>query len=138
MTTPSAWRFQWPDGTWIRWNPETEEWEKEPGTPGEAPADVTDSGTRARGTTISRASATPTAFLVPDEPEKEPDGPRLEDEVVDDRDTDDEGSRTRARPATAVFAGGPYDEKPQRLTPTIIGGAAIGVVVGIVITVLLR
>ncbi len=25
------WKFQWPDGTWIRWNPETETWEREAG-----------------------------------------------------------------------------------------------------------
>jgi hypothetical protein len=29
MTEPEQWRFQWPDGTWIRWNPQTQAWEKE-------------------------------------------------------------------------------------------------------------
>ena len=29
MTEPEQWRFQWPDGTWIRWNPQTQSWEKE-------------------------------------------------------------------------------------------------------------
>ena len=29
MTEREQWRFQWPDGTWIRWNPETQSWEKE-------------------------------------------------------------------------------------------------------------
>ena len=30
MNQPDQWRFQWPDGTWIRWNPQTQTWEKEP------------------------------------------------------------------------------------------------------------
>ena len=29
MTDREQWRFQWPDGTWISWNPETQSWEKE-------------------------------------------------------------------------------------------------------------
>jgi len=29
MTEREQWRFQWPDGTWIRWNPQTQSWEKE-------------------------------------------------------------------------------------------------------------
>ena len=29
MTDPEQWRFQWPDGTWIRWNPQKQSWEKE-------------------------------------------------------------------------------------------------------------
>lgn len=42
MSDREQWRFQWPDGTWIRWNPQTQSWEKEdqssPGTPSSAPA----------------------------------------------------------------------------------------------------
>lgn len=29
MSDREQWRFQWPDGTWIRWNPQTQSWEKE-------------------------------------------------------------------------------------------------------------
>jgi hypothetical protein len=29
MAKEREWRFQWPDGTWITWNPVTETWEKE-------------------------------------------------------------------------------------------------------------
>lgn len=37
MSQPEQWRFQWPDGTWIRWNPQTQSWEKEaPGDDGDA------------------------------------------------------------------------------------------------------
>ena len=31
MSEREQWRFQWPDGTWIRWNPATQSWEKEEG-----------------------------------------------------------------------------------------------------------
>ena len=48
MTERDQWRFQWPDGTWIRWNAQTQSWEKEePGSspssePSEDPDDATD------------------------------------------------------------------------------------------------
>lgn len=42
MSDREQWRFQWPDGTWIRWNPQTQSWEKEDqsssGAPSPAPA----------------------------------------------------------------------------------------------------
>lgn len=37
MSDPESWRYQWPDGTWIRWNQRTQSWEKEP--PGEQPSE---------------------------------------------------------------------------------------------------
>ena len=33
MTERDQWRFQWPDGTWIRWNAQTQSWEKEEPSP---------------------------------------------------------------------------------------------------------
>ncbi len=121
MTNPDPWRFQWPDGTWIRWNPETEEWEKESGSP---PTELDDdSGDE--------------ELYDFEEPEEEDE---VEDDDIDDDDNDDdEGSRTRARPAEPVFAGRQLDERPTKsLMPTILGGAAIGVAVGIVVTILTR
>lgn len=136
MTTPSAWRFQWPDGTWIQWNPETEEWEKEPGAPGETPEAV--DAPLPAPIEIARDRD-----VVDEEPSL--DQPLPDDDLHDFEERDDEaeeevdeGSRRRARPAETVFAG-PGEERPTRsLMPTILGGALIGLVVGIVVTILIR
>lgn len=148
MTTPDPWRFQWPDGTWIRWNPETEEWEKESGTPIEPPgADAQPATVPVPDTDTELPSAPAPATDEPrddsqdDEELYDFEEPDEEDaDVDDDADEDeDEGSRTRARPAEPVFAGRQLDERPGRsLMPTIVGGAAIGVAVGIVVTILTR
>lgn len=131
MTTPSAWRFQWPDGTWIHWNPETEEWEKESGSPDEPPVAVKEPAAPPAEPTVAPPAPVPTA-------EGSLDDDVVAEELEDDEE-EDEGSRTRARPAEEVFAGGPIDERPGKpLMPTILGGAAIGLVVGIVVTILLR
>lgn len=142
MTTPSAWRFQWPDGTWIHWNPETEEWEKEPASPGEAiqtvdaPVQPPIEIARDRDAVDEEPSLDQS---VPDDDLHDFEEP--EDELVgtdESEDEVDEGSRRRARPAETVFAG-PADERPERsLMPTILGGAAIGLVVGIIVTILVR
>lgn len=152
MTTPSAWRFQWPDGTWIRWNPETEEWEKEPASSADAPEAV---GSPAAVVATQAAPVQPPIEIardrdaVDEEPSldqslpeddlhdfEEPDD-ELEEIEASDEDVD-EGARRRARPAESVFAG-PGDERPERpLMPTILGGAAIGLVVGIIVTILIR
>jgi hypothetical protein len=143
MTTPSAWRFQWPDGTWIEWNPETEQWEKQSASPGDTP-EVVDAPLQAPIEIARDRDAVdeePSLDQTPADDElhdfEEPDE-ELDDELDEPDDDDDEGSRRRARPAETVFAA-PGDERPERpLMPTILGGAAIGLVVGIVVTILIR
>ena len=150
MTTPSAWRFQWPDGTWIRWNPETEEWEKEPASSGEAPEAVVathvDAPVQPPIEIVRDRDAVDEApsldQTLPDDELHDFEEPENEleeiDEIEESDEELDEGSRRRARPAETVFAG-PGDERPERpLMPTILGGAAIGLVVGIIVTILIR
>ncbi len=143
MTEREQWRFQWPDGTWIQWNPETEQWEKESGSPVEPPETEAASSTSLPSRIEWPSAPAPATDEPGDDSEddeelydfEEPE----EDDDTFDEDDDDEGSRTRARPAEPVFAGRQLDERPGRsLMPTILGGAAIGLVVGIIVTILIR
>ena len=148
MTTPSAWRFQWPDGTWIRWNPETEEWEKEPASSGGAPEAV-ETPKAVAAPVLPPIEIARDRAAVDDEPSLDQalpdddlhDFEEPEDELEDADESDeelDEGSRRRARPAETVFAGPDDDRPPRPLMPTILGGAAIGLAVGIIVTILIR
>lgn len=67
MSDREQWRFQWPDGTWIRWNAQTQSWEKE-GQAGSAVSDPDPAGPRpeiprgAPRTSESSAAAPPSGW----------------------------------------------------------------------------
>lgn len=68
MSEREQWRFQWPDGTWIRWNPARQSWEKEEGEgQGAAPDPSRRAETPVRTETPARAEPSVTA-PTPDPP----------------------------------------------------------------------
>jgi hypothetical protein len=76
------WRFQWPDGTWIRWNPQTQSWEKETAEADASPAP--------QGAAPS-AVQPPVEVVKADEPvveepvlERSVDGPAVEEPALDE------------------------------------------------------
>ncbi len=145
--TPAQWRFQWPDGTWIRWNPDTEAWEKEkPSEGGDARNDSSEIAPEERW--ILDNMAPPPATAAGDVAVDETDDPVAElgddvDRDVDDaRDADwndherDDVALGPRRSAARVIS---TEEEPKSsLRPTIYAGAAVGLAVGIVISLLLR
>lgn len=125
MAGPEEWRFQWPDGTWIYWDPRTQSWEKE--NPSEAvpavPEAITAAARAAEPTPVEAPEPEPEPELVEDAPEPEPEPP-AEPPV--------EGSPTGRRLMVDDVL--PPREEPDRpggsLWPTIVAGALVGVGVG--------
>jgi hypothetical protein len=155
VSPPEQWRFQWPDGTWIRWNPDTEAWEKEiSGADGDEPrSEVLDIAPEERwlldsleppaepavaepgGRTISAEITVGPDFAVSSEA----------DEDLDDEDIDDDngwGDDAEQEVALGPRSSAPHviaEEEPKSsLRPTIIAGAAVGLAVGIVVSMMLR
>jgi hypothetical protein len=99
MSQPEQWRFQWPDGTWIRWNPQTQSWEKEaPGDDGDAE--------------VLEATPPPREAVARSEPEVVPDAQPDPDPVAETH-PEQEFFET-PEPATAVWdtATEPDEEEP--------------------------
>ena len=166
MGDREEWSFQWPDGTWIHWNPRTQSWEKE-----------TEGGT-------GRPSAAPSVAEPEPEPEREPahdeipeteqvaeDEPEpvasveIEEEVVPDLEPvdaiedvldDEEAAEVVAEEGPAEAATDASSRAPRSMVgnvlppleeagrpggslwPTILAGAALGVGVGLLLWSLIR
>lgn len=126
MSAPAEWRFQWPDGTWIHWNPETEAWEKEESS--EEPAEEA-------AATIDGAP--------PHSKGTEDDHPR-DDEIglaePDPKPLSTSPARRAAHPSTAnVISRDEEEEEEKRsLKPTIFAGAVVGLAVGLAVSAMLR
>jgi hypothetical protein len=154
VSPPEQWRFQWPDGTWIRWNPDTEAWEKEiSGADGGEPrSEVLNIAPEERwlldgleppsepvveepgGRTISADITIGPEFAISSEPNEYIEDSD-EDEGWDDDDDDDEVALGPRRSAAQVIA---EDEPTSSLRPTIIAGAVVGLAVGVVVSMMLR
>ena len=141
MSAPSDWSFQWPDGTWIHWNPETETWEKEQSgvTPGSGPIPIELPAPISVSRPAEQQGPGPTAIAAPEEV-VEPESGELEA-----AEAGTEGSAEAldyvvpARPRrvdTTVIA--ETGEDPGSLWPSLIVGAAIGLAAGALVSVFLR
>ena len=158
MSSPEQWRFQWPDGTWIRWNPETEVWEKEisqeEGAEPDAgvldvapeerwlldglepPPDVTPAPTAARPPDVE--AATPPPVLETDEVAHGEAAPDDDQDVDPDADFDDEEVALGPRRSAAHVISTEGEEPKSSLRPTIVAGAGVGLAVGIIVSMMLR
>lgn len=153
MSPPEQWRFQWPDGTWIRWNPDTEAWEKEiSGGDDEPRSEVLDIAPEERwlldslepptepavretgGRTISTEITVGPEFAISSEPTEDVDDSE-EDDGWDDEDEESAVALGPRRSAARVIS---EDEPKSSLRPTIIAGAAVGLAVGVVVSMMLR
>jgi hypothetical protein len=154
--TPEQWRFQWPDGTWIRWNPESETWEKEvPGSDGEQarsePIDIapeerwlldsleppSEAPTEPQDRTIAADLTVGPEFAISTESDDEAESDDAdEDEGWEEEDGDEIALGPRRSAARVISVEG--DEPKSTLRPTIMAGAGIGLAVGIVVSMLLR
>lgn len=140
MDAPQQMRYQWPDGTWIRWNPQTQSWEKE--DPALSAALEAQSPAPAETPTIAAA-------LPPDQAEIEP---ALEDTAVVPPDVEPEEAPAardgERKPRRADYPPGrsrrpmvgdvlPPIEEAERpggsLWPTIFTGMVVGLGVGLAV-----
>ncbi|MGH2807753.1 MAG: hypothetical protein ACRDKT_10810 [Actinomycetota bacterium] len=147
MSAPEQWRFQWPDGTWIRWNPDTEAWEKEiADAAGDEPrAEALDIAPEERWLFDNMEPPAPSAATA-EEPAPEAGAEIISAETYDDEaDWDDvaeeEGEEDVAlgpRRSAAHVISTEAEEPRSSLRSTIIAGAGIGLAVGIVVTMMLR
>ena len=144
------WRFQWPDGTWIRWNPRTQTWEKEP--PQES----------SNGATVAPEAEAPlepepeylegpAAEAVP-EPEQEyleepaaeavPEPERSGSDDFDEWDAELEEDRPvapRGRLGVAEVLP-PGSDEPRvkgRVLPWVAGGSVVGIAIGLALSILI-
>jgi hypothetical protein len=135
MSQPEQWRFQWPDGTWIRWNPQTQSWEKEPAG-ADADADVQEAEP-SPPETVEGPDPEPIAELLP-EPDPEPE-PATED-ALDDELVDDLPSRRSRRSMVGDVL--PPSGEPERpggsLWPTVLTGIVVGLGVGLLLWSMIR
>ena len=130
MSTPQGWRFQWPDGSWIRWNPETEAWEKE------APGEDASAEGPALPEAPTRATAEPEERE--DAQERDEPGPSDPPSEAEDDEVAPEASALR-RSTSNVISGSPEADPPRRsYWPTIVGGAVVGLGMGLLLSYLLR
>ena len=159
MTEREQWRFQWPDGTWIRWNPHTQAWEKEeqdgaagdvvsrsgPDDPPEQPSAEDEDSTVATAVSprdlVGRPEANESYVPLPDpEPEEAPFAEEPYAEPPSEAEVPEAPRHVRAR-RTGVSDVIPPRE-PERpggsLWPTIVAGAVLGIAVGLVIWSIIR
>ena len=148
MNQPDQWRFQWPDGTWIRWNPHTQTWEKEP--PGaEGAADAREQEPEAL---LPDPTSPPEGYRSPPQPELiEPEGAEAEpqdagDETEDvrpirnERRVDESVPKRNPRPMVDnVLPPEPAAEQPAAsLWPTVLTGIIVGLGVGLFLWNMIR
>lgn len=136
MTEPEQWRFQWPDGTWIRWNPQTQSWEKEAAGVEAPPAsEIT-----------TPAPVQPPVEVVEVEDARVSDEPALEPPEVEGPGIETFPSRRERRTGRArrSMVGDvlPPQPEPERagasLWPTVITGMIVGLGVGLLIWNVIR
>ncbi len=145
MTQPQQWRFQWPDGTWIRWNPQTQSWEKEQGDPDPTPAASGRDAAPAIDDELEAASEADSEIEIEIDT-------GVDSETVADIDTDavplpdpgDDESRVTREPTPGIIRAGVSDVVRETngrggsLWPAIIAGAVVGIVLGIVFVFVIR
>ena len=152
MTDPDQWRFQWPDGTWIRWNPHTQAWEKEPAG-AEAVADVEEpvavEPQAAVETTppVVEELATEPVTIEEAPVEEEEERESLSDETpADDVEVPYEVPRSQTRRGRGrrsmvgdVLPPQPEPERPGgSLWPTVLTGIVVGLGVGLLVWSIIR
>jgi hypothetical protein len=137
MSQPEQWRFQWPDGTWIRWNPQTQSWEKEAaGEDGGAEALQT---TPPPTETVARPEPEAVAETQPDpepvaEARPEPEVSESTEPVeVDDepRDLTTSGGSRRQMVGDVLPPAAETDSPGPSLWPTVVTGMVVGLGVGL-------
>ena len=150
MSQPDQWRFQWPDGTWIRWNPHTQTWEKEP--PGaEGAADTRE---REPEALLPDPTSPPEDYRSLPEPElidpeaesAETEPPDADDETEDveppriERPADESVPRRNPRPMVDnVLPPESAAEQPAAsLWPTVLTGIIVGLGVGLFLWNMIR
>jgi len=159
MSDADQWRYQWPDGTWIRWNAQTQSWEKEAppeegaagpaSSPagGEVPAPVLDPQPVAPAPAeppITEPEASALAFAEAEaiEPTASEGPAPASEEGLDDEERAPATLRpTRtSRPIARNVL--PPPQEPERpggsLWPTVLVGAVVGVGVGLVVSAVIR
>ena len=136
MSQPDQWRFQWPDGTWIRWNPHTQTWEKEP--PGaEGAADAREPEPEAPEQEPGSPDPTPA-------PEAEPSGPpelaEAERPARSERVGAESVRKRSPRPMVDdVLPPRSAGEQPAAsLWPTVLTGIIVGLGVGLFLWNMIR
>ncbi len=154
------WRFQWPDGTWIRWNPQKQSWEKED----RLEPDGMDAGGASEPPVDADASVSPEPelFLESDDagrgavvavPVESPGEARSGTTdlgelavdpatVVERRSERSADTRTISRRRPTALDVLPPQPEPDRpggsLWPTIVAGAVVGVGVGLLLVAMIR
>lgn len=143
MSQPEQWRFQWPDGTWIRWNPQTQSWEKEaPGDDGDAE--------------VLEATPPPREAVERPEPQVAPDA-QPEPEPVAEAHPDDEDDQPEPQPAPQPAPEPMISRRERRsmvgdvlppaaepdgptssLWPTVVTGMVVGLGVGLFLWNMIR
>ncbi len=125
MSEGDQWRFQWPDGTWIRWNPHTQSWEKE--------------------SDLSELEAVAPVPAVPEVEHAEPNPERAIAEQPVEGGAAEPEYRVAVRPRPSrrpgvsdVIPPTEPEEVRGRLWPTILAGAVVGVAAGVAISFVIR
>lgn len=137
MGEPEGWRFQWPDGTWIRWNPLTQSWEKEAG----------DAAPPREQTGVAEPEAP--AVVEPAEPEPESEPESEPEPAVDEPESEPAGDDYAAVPRRRSSGRRPMvddvlppPDEPvgsgRSLWPTIVTGIVVGIGVGVVVLEMIR
>lgn len=156
MTEPEQWRFQWPDGTWIRWNPQTQAWEKEAaGAEASAESDVAAPAPAQPPVEVVKAEEPDDEELIVEkppveepvararavDPEKAPvDVPRVEEpiEALPSRRERRTGRTSRSMARDVLPTQLEPDRPGSSLWPTVITGIVVGIGVGLLIWFLIR
>jgi hypothetical protein len=124
MSQPEQWRFQWPDGTWIRWNPQTQSWEKE------APGDHDDAE-------VLEATPPPREAVERPEPEVVPEAqPERENEPVPEPMVSRRERRSMVGDVLPPAA--EPDGSAPSLWPTVVTGMVVGLGVGLFLWNIIR
>lgn len=139
MSQPEQWRFQWPDGTWIRWNPQTQSWEKEaPGDDGDA--EVVEATPPPRETlerpepeVVEEVQPDPDPLVAEEQPDPEP---------VTDEEPAPEPLISRRERRSMVGDVLPPAAEPDgptsSLWPTVVTGMVVGLGVGLFLWNMIR
>ncbi|MBW3595089.1 MAG: hypothetical protein KY391_05875 [Actinobacteria bacterium] len=162
MTEREQWRFQWPDGTWIRWNPQTQSWEKEDqgasrsiaAAPVSPPRSSPGAPAPERPPASSGAGWQPVAnrdAIAPPPAAEEPAAPAQAADVAEEPPRPQETTSREADTAVAAPPRSPRpsardvlppQREPERpggsLWPTVVAGAVVGVGVGLLLSAVIR
>ena len=159
MSEQDQWRFQWPDGTWIRWNPLTQSWEKESADDPQGAGAPPKTAVRGEDRAVVEVEETAAdADVVPDEPPASeadvvPSGPPASefvpetssprngsaaDEIPSLPERRTKPSTGRVRPMVDDVVSEEETAPRGSLWPTMIVGAIAGVGIGLVVLEVMR